>query len=130
MKIYLFMIPALLIGGLCSAQTTPPPAHGKHLAAQLNLSPAQKHSLKKLHQDTRSKKQAITADTRLSPAEKKQQLRALKNDTRKQFAMQLTPAQKEKMKTAGPKKIEFLPIKPATDQKNNREMNFSLNFLF
>ncbi len=68
------------------------------LAAELGLSATQKTALKSIMQSAKTRREALKADTTLSPEAKREQGKALRADTQTKIAAILTPAQVEKMR--------------------------------
>ena len=92
------------------AQTPPsaPPMHGPHgggggrlkkLAAELNLTDAQKAQMKPILMSSRQQMRAIQADTTLTPDAKAAKLKGLRKSTRQQTMAVLTPDQRAKLKS-------------------------------
>ena len=81
------------------------PGHGqrdgkrlKKMAAELNLTDAQKAQLKPILQSARQQAKAIKDNTALSDADRKSQLKDLRKSTRSQVLPVLTPAQRAQLK--------------------------------
>ena len=73
--------------------------HSKnHDLAKIQLNAEQRSSLQTLKKEMRGKKQSILSDQRLSEGQKREQLRALKMDRKKQIKKILTPAQMHQLK--------------------------------
>jgi Spy/CpxP family protein refolding chaperone len=87
------------------AATQPAPGmhkHGEGMFASLNLTDDQKAQIKKIHEDAKSKADAVKADTALSDVDKKAKLREIRKSARMESSKVLTAEQraqlKEKMK--------------------------------
>ena len=95
-----------LFGTLTSANAGPgapgatmKPGAGKHMgggnmAAALNLTPAQQTQLKSIQADAVKQRTAIMENTKLTPEQKKAQMRPLMMGMMKKMEAVLTPAQK------------------------------------
>jgi Spy/CpxP family protein refolding chaperone len=64
----------------------------------LNLNDDQKGKVSAIFADSKSKRDAIVADTALSPDQKKEKMKALHEDTREKVNEVLTPEQKAALK--------------------------------
>ena len=105
---------AMLAAGATVAQNpdpnAPPPPpqggpgmHDEHphkgeMAKALGLTDAQKQQMQQLHQDERAKLDALRNDTSLTQDQKRDQSRAIRQETHKKMNTTLTPEQQEKMK--------------------------------
>ena len=110
----------LLLTALSLALTAPlvpafaqfAPGHGQHsgrlkkLAAELNLTDAQKAQLQPILQSARQQAQAIKADTTLTTDARKAKLKDLQKSTRTQMMAILTPAQRVQLKAINKAKRE------------------------
>lgn len=67
------------------------------MATELNLTPAQKTQLLPILSKSQEQRRAIQADADLSPAQKKAQLKALRETTQSQTDAILTPQQRQQM---------------------------------
>jgi|GEM_PF-4671176 len=65
--------------------------------AKLNLSDQQKARLKTLHQTQKGKITAVKSNTNLSDQEKRQQITAIRKESRQEFQKLLTPEQKSQI---------------------------------
>lgn len=68
------------------------------LAKWLQLTDDQKTKIKSIISNARERAQKIRADTSLTPAQKRQQLRDLRRSTRQEIGSVLTPEQREKLR--------------------------------
>ncbi len=87
-----------------TAFTAPPAAEHEHrglakLVKDLNLTTDQKSRFKSLISDMREHAKKIKSDASLTPDQQKEQIKALRQDMRKQVVSLLTPAQRAKLKT-------------------------------
>jgi len=87
------------------AATEPGPGmhkHGRNLFADLKLSEEQKAQIKKIHEDAKSKADAVRSDRSLSEADKQAKIRGIRHTARMESRKVLTAEQraqlKEKMK--------------------------------
>lgn len=68
------------------------------LAKWLQLSDEQKAKIRSILSNARERAQKVRADTSLTPAQKRQQLRDLRRSTRQEIGSVLTPEQREKLR--------------------------------
>ena len=87
-------------------QSTPPAAsqpaprvheHGGDRFAGLNLTDDQKAQIKKIHEDTKAKADAVKADSSLSDTDKQAKIKALHRSAMKQARELLTPEQRQQL---------------------------------
>lgn len=90
---------------------------------QLNLTPDQSSKIKAIQQDEKAKRQEIVKNTTLSDADKKQQLKALRETNRKAVADVLTPEQKAKLKELNKARRQHSPKNPGTSPNDSTRVN-------
>lgn len=69
----------------------------RELMQSLNLTASQKAEMKTLRRATRTKVEAVRANTQLSPEESRAQIKALHKDSKAQMLDILTPEQRQKL---------------------------------
>jgi protein CpxP len=72
--------------------------HGDGAFAQLNLSDDQKAQIKKIHEDAKSKADAVMADTSLSDADRQSKVKGIHRAAMMQARGLLTPEQRQELK--------------------------------
>jgi len=116
------MLAAMLMLGICSVSVAQAPTqdstkhkrsmhHKRNLHKQLNLTQEQKDKLHAYNKDMKAKRDAVKNNQSLSETDKKTQLKALRENSRKHFASVLTDEQKQKMKEAREKRKNHSPRK-------------------
>jgi Spy/CpxP family protein refolding chaperone len=94
----------LMIAGALTANAQVATGKGQHgqrmakLAQALGLTDSQKEQIKPILKDAKAQKQAIEADTKLTPEEKKAKFKELRKATHEKIGAILTPEQKTKLK--------------------------------
>lgn len=72
--------------------------HGEGRFAALNLTDDQKAQMKKIHEDAKTKADAVMANTSLSDADKHTKMKSIHRAARKQANAVLTPEQREQLR--------------------------------
>ena len=72
--------------------------HGKNPFAGLNLSDDQKAQIKKIHEESRAKREKVMADSSLSDAAKQEKAKEIRHAAKEQARNVLTPEQREQLK--------------------------------
>lgn len=75
-----------------------PMGHGMHGMQNLNLTDEQKTQIQSIKAKQREQAKAIRADSTLNDTQKKDKLKSLRRDSRKQINGVLTPEQRQQMK--------------------------------
>jgi Spy/CpxP family protein refolding chaperone len=75
------------------SQTAPP--QNSAAGPNLNLTDDQQAQMKKIHEDEEAQIKAVESDSKLSAAQKQQQIQQIRQDARKQEEAILTPEQKK-----------------------------------
>lgn len=97
------ILAGLLVGSMALAQTAPA-QHGAHARGperafqQLNLSADQQSQMKQIMQDQRTQMQALRANTSLTPEQKKEQIKQLRESNHQKVMALLTPDQQAQFK--------------------------------
>jgi len=111
----LFMLGISTMSFAQSAQdSTHHHGHRKGAYKDLNLSKDQKDKVAQFHKDSKAKADAIKKDQSLTADQKKTQLKALKEENKKNVAGILTDEQKQKMKDAKQHHKKHSPAKSTT----------------